>query len=124
MRLLFLGDVVGRPGRRALAVLLPRLRREAEIGFVVANGENASNGKGINPRAAEELRDAGVDVLTSGIHIWQSREIVPYMQENERLLLPVNYPPDVPGVSANVRPAERASGRVSVIDLLGQTDST
>jgi metallophosphoesterase (TIGR00282 family) len=121
MRLLFLGDVVGRPGRRALAVLLPRLRREAEIDFVVANGENASNGKGINPRAAEELRDAGVDVLTSGNHIWQSRDIVPYMRENARLLRPLNFDPDVPGVGWIVRPAQRSKLPVGVINLIGRT---
>jgi hypothetical protein len=121
MRLLFLGDVVGRPGRRALAVLLPRLRREAEIDFVVANGENASNGKGIYPRAAEELRDAGVDVLTSGNHIWQSRDIVPYMQETGRLLRPLNFDPDVPGVGWTVRPAHRSKLPVAVINLIGRT---
>src|SRR5262245_54499654 len=121
MRLLFLGDVVGRPGRRALAATLPRLRREAEIDFVIANGENASNGKGINPRAAEELRDAGVDVLTSGNHIWQSRDIVPYMRENGRLLRPLNFAPGVPGVGWTVRPARRSQVPVAVINLIGRT---
>lgn len=121
MRLLFLGDVVGRPGRRALAAVLPRLRREAEVDFVVANGENASNGKGINPRAAEELRDAGVDVLTSGNHIWQRREIVPYMQENRRLLRPLNYAPDVPGSGWTVRPSRGGGVAVGVINLIGRT---
>jgi hypothetical protein len=121
MRLLFLGDVVGRPGRRALAATLPRLRRDAEIDFVIANGENASNGKGINPRGAEELRDAGVDVLTSGNHIWQSRDIVPYMQESERLLRPLNYAPGVPGVGWTVRPAKRSGVAVGVINLIGRT---
>lgn len=121
MRLLFLGDVVGRPGRRAVAAILPRLRREGEIDFVVANGENASNGKGINPRAAEELRDAGVDVITSGNHIWQSRDIVPYMQENVRLLRPLNYAPDVPGSGWTVRPSRRGGPPVAVINLIGRT---
>ncbi len=121
MRLLFLGDVVGRPGRRAVATVLGRLRREAEIDFVIANGENASNGKGINPRGAEELRDAGVDVLTSGNHIWQSRDIVPYMRENHRLLRPLNFAPDVPGVGWTVRPARGARPPVAVINLIGRT---
>jgi metallophosphoesterase (TIGR00282 family) len=121
MRLLFLGDVVGRPGRRALAATLPGLRRDREIDFVIANGENASNGKGINPRAAEELRDAGVDVLTSGNHIWQSRDIVPYLQENQRLLRPLNYAPDVPGVGWTVRAAKRSGVPVAVINLIGRT---
>ena len=121
MRLLFLGDVVGRPGRRALAAVLPRLRREAAIHFVIANGENASNGKGINPRGAEELRDAGVDVLTSGNHIWQSRDIVPYLRENGRLLRPLNFAPDVPGVGWTVRAGKGSSVLVGVINLIGRT---
>jgi metallophosphoesterase (TIGR00282 family) len=121
MRLLFLGDVVGRPGRRALAAVLPRLRREAAIHFVIANGENASNGKGINPRGAEELRDAGVDVLTSGNHIWQSRDIIPYLRENARLLRPMNFAPDVPGVGWTVRAGKGSSVPVGVINLIGRT---
>ena len=121
MRLLFLGDVVGRPGRRALATVLPRLRREAAIDFVIANGENASNGKGINPRGAEELRDAGVDVITSGNHIWQSRDIIPYLRENGRLLRPLNFAPDVPGVGWTVRAGKGSSLPVGVINLIGRT---
>jgi metallophosphoesterase (TIGR00282 family) len=121
MRLLFLGDVVGRPGRRALASVLPRLRREWGVDFVIANGENASNGKGINPRAAEELRDAGVDVLTSGNHIWQSRDIIPYLRENQRLLRPLNFAPDVPGVGWTVRAAPGSGTPVAVINLIGRT---
>src|SRR5215813_8042559 len=121
MRLLFLGDVVGRPGRRALATLLPRLQRELAIDFVIANGENASNGKGINPRGAEELRDAGVDVLTSGNHIWQSREIIPYLRENGRLLRPLNFAPDVPGVGWTVRAGKGSPVPVGVINLIGRT---
>jgi metallophosphoesterase (TIGR00282 family) len=120
MRVLFLGDVVGRPGRRAIETVLPRLRRESAIDFVIANGENASNGKGINPRAAEELRDAGVDVITSGNHIWQSRDIIPYMTENARLLRPLNYPPEVPGCGWTVRPS-RSGAPVAVINLIGRT---
>jgi metallophosphoesterase (TIGR00282 family) len=121
MRLLFLGDVVGRPGRRALASVIPRLRRDADVDFVVANGENASHGKGINPRAAEELRDAGVDVVTSGNHIWQHREIIPYLEENQRLLRPLNYQPQVPGAGWTVRPSQRSGTPVGVINLIGRT---
>ena len=88
---------------------------------MVANGENASNGKGINPRGAEELRDAGVDVITSGNHIWQSRDIVPYLDENHRLLRPLNYAPGVPGVGWTVRPARKGGPAVAVINLIGRT---
>ena len=120
MRLLFLGDVVGRPGRRALAAVVPRFRREEGVGFVVANCENASGGKGIDPDSAEELYDAGVDVLTSGNHIWQNREIVPYLQENARLLRPANFPRGVPGRGWTVHPARGSGEAVGVLNLIGR----
>jgi metallophosphoesterase (TIGR00282 family) len=119
MRLLFLGDVVGRPGRRAVAAVLRRLVPAEDIDFVVANVENASQGKGVTPAAAEELRDAGVDVLTSGNHIWQYREIVPYLEENERLLRPLNFAPGVPGRGWTVRET-RAGVPVGVVNLIGR----
>jgi len=119
MRLLFLGDVVGRPGRRAIAAVLRRLVPALGVDFVVANVENASRGKGLTPAAAEELRDAGVDVLTSGNHIWQYREIVPYLDENERLLRPANFAPGVPGRGWTVRET-RAGTPVGVVNLIGR----
>ena len=120
MRLLFLGDVVGRAGRRAVARVLPRLIAEEDVAFVVANCENASGGKGIDPQGAEELQDAGVDVLTSGNHVWQHASITTYIRENERLLRPLNFPPDVPGAGAVVRVARRQGGRVGVVNLIGR----
>jgi len=120
MRLLFLGDVVGRPGRRALAALVPRLAAQEDIEFVIANCENASGGKGVDPRSAEELHEAGVDVLTSGNHVWQNREIVPYMRESGRLLRPLNFPPGVPGVGWTVQKARRSEARVAVLNLIGR----
>jgi 2',3'-cyclic-nucleotide 2'-phosphodiesterase len=120
MNLLFLGDVVGRPGRRAVSRVLPRLVREAEVDFVVANCENASGGKGIDPESAEELYDAGVDVLTSGNHVWQNRAIVPYIEENHRLLRPANFPPGVPGRGWTVREVRRSGVRVGVLNLIGR----
>jgi len=119
MRVLFLGDVVGRPGRWGVAQVVRRLRRDLGIHFVVANVENAAGGKGVTPRAAEEIRDAGVDVLTSGNHIWQHREILAYLRENERLLRPANTAPGVPGRGWVVRPAT-AGGSVGVVNLLGR----
>jgi hypothetical protein len=119
MRLLFLGDVVGRPGRRAVAQVLRRLVPEAGVDFVVANVENAAHGKGVTPQCAEELRDAGVDVLTSGNHIWQHRDIVPYLEENGRLLRPLNFPPGAAGVGWTVRTA-RDGTPVGVVNLIGR----
>jgi len=119
MRLVFFGDVVGRPGRRAVAVVLRQLRREVDVDFVVANVENAAGGKGVDPGSAEELQDAGVDVLTTGNHVWQNRDIVPYMQENARLLRPLNFAPGVPGTGWVVR-AARDGTAVGVVNLIGR----
>src|SRR5262245_41988358 len=119
MRVVFLGDVVGRPGRRAVGVVLRRLRREASVDFVIANVENAAGGKGIDPGSAEELQDAGVDVLTTGNHVWQNREIVPYLRENGRLLRPLNFAPGVPGEGWAIR-ATRTGRPVGVVNLIGR----
>jgi metallophosphoesterase (TIGR00282 family) len=120
MRLLFFGDVVGRPGRRALVHLLPRLRRQEAVDFVVANCENASGGKGIDPDSAEELFDAGVDVLTSGNHIWRNPAIVAYIAENARLLRPANFPAGSPGAGWVVRAARGSGPPVGVLNLIGR----
>jgi len=120
MRLLFLGDVVGRPGRRAVAGTLPRLVAREGVGFVVANCENASGGKGIDPDGAEELLDAGVDVLTSGNHVWQHQAIVDYIRDSTRLLRPANFPTGVPGRGWAVHPGHRSAARVGVINVIGR----
>src|SRR5437667_9484661 len=120
MRLLFLGDVVGRPGRRALGLLLPRLVVREAVQFVVANGENASGGKGIDPEGAEELLDAGVDVLTSGNHIWQHTAFLDYLRGTRRLLRPLNLAPGVPGTGAVVHATKRPGPRVGVLNLIGR----
>lgn len=91
------GDAVGRPGRRAIAVLLPKLRREFEIDVVIANGENAAGGRGLSLSAAQELFEAGVDVITTGNHIWDQKEIIPHLQSELPIIRPLNYPPGSPG---------------------------
>jgi metallophosphoesterase (TIGR00282 family) len=120
MRLLFLGDIVGRPGRRAVQAILPRLIRDERAEFVVANCENAAGGKGVDPDSAEELLDAGVDVLTSGNHIWQHPAIAQYMSENRRLLRPENFPHGVPGSGWTVHGNRRTTARVGVLNLIGR----
>ena len=120
MRLLFLGDVVGRPGRRAVRAILPGMIAREGADFVVVNCENASGGKGIDPDAAEELRDAGVDVLTSGNHVWQHPSIVPYITENRRLLRPHNFPPGVPGTGCAVHRGRKSETAVGVLNLIGR----
>ncbi|MBH68774.1 MAG: TIGR00282 family metallophosphoesterase [Rhodospirillaceae bacterium] len=97
MRLLFLGDIVGKSGRKAVLEKLPDLRSTLEPDFIVVNGENAAGGFGINEDIADELFDNGVDVITSGNHVWDQREIVEYVDREPRLLRPINYPLHSPG---------------------------
>ena len=97
MKILFVGDVIGRLGRKTVHSLLPGLRRETEAELVVANGENAAGGRGLTPATADELFAAGVDVITSGNHVWEIREIYPILDSEALVLRPLNYPPGVPG---------------------------
>ncbi len=92
-----IGDVIGRPGRTAVSSVLPGLRDELEIDLVVANGENTAGGFGLTMDTADELLAAGVDVITSGNHIWDQRQMVPHLDENIPVLRPLNYPPAAPG---------------------------
>ena len=96
MRILMIGDIIGRPGRQAIKAILPALRQELAIDFVIANGENTAGGFGITAETAYELLDNGVDLLTSGNHIWDQKEIIPYMDEGLPLVRPANYP-NAPG---------------------------
>ncbi len=97
MRTLLVGDVVGKPGRRALEAVLPDLRREEDIDLVVVNGENAAGGFGLTQETADAILDAGADVITSGNHIWDQREIIPFMDGELPILRPANYPTSAPG---------------------------
>ncbi|WP_137123959.1 TIGR00282 family metallophosphoesterase [Roseomonas sp. HF4] len=97
MRILFLGDIVGRSGRDAVVAALPALRRDLALDLVVVNAENASHGFGLSPEMARALFAAGADVLTLGNHAWDRKEIIPYIEEEPRLIRPLNYPPGTPG---------------------------
>ena len=117
MQLLFCGDVVGQSGRKAMYATVKRARRELGVNFVVANGENAAGGYGITPDICKEFFDAGVDVVTTGNHVWDQREIIPYFDQERRLLRPHNYPIGTPGAGARLFTA--ASGaRVIVINVM------
>jgi metallophosphoesterase (TIGR00282 family) len=109
-----IGDIIGRPGRRAVQALVPSLRAEFNIDMVVANGENAAGGFGITAETAEEIFDAEVDVITTGDHAWDKQEVIPYMDDQERILRPLNYPPQVPGRGRHT------AGNVTVINLMGR----
>src|SRR5215471_5696564 len=102
MRILFIGDVVGRTGREAVAAALPRLREALRIELAVVNAENASHGFGLSPEMAVALFAAGADVITLGNHAWDRKEIIPYIAETPRLLRAVNYPPGTPGATSAV----------------------
>ena len=119
MRVLFLGDVVGKPGRRAVRALLPRLIDRERLDVVIANCENAAGTAGIDPKSALELLEAGVHVLTSGNHVWHEKGIADFIATEPRLLRPANFPPMVPGRGWTV--CETADGTpVAVANLLGR----
>ncbi|MFA5316936.1 MAG: TIGR00282 family metallophosphoesterase [Dehalococcoidales bacterium] len=97
MLVLAIGDIIGKPGRQAVSQFLPDLRREFDVNLVIANAENLAGGLGVTPATAEEMYQAGVDVLTSGNHIWAKKEIIPYLDSETPIIRPLNYPPGVPG---------------------------
>src|SRR5215471_14782232 len=97
MRILILGDVMGRPARRAVRELVPALIREEKIDLAIANAENAAGGMGVDIKSAGELFSAGINVLTSGNHIWKKKEIFAFLDEQSYLLRPANYPEGAPG---------------------------
>jgi metallophosphoesterase (TIGR00282 family) len=97
LRALIIGDIIGRPGRKATAELLPKLRNDHKIDLVIANGENAAGGIGLTPDTARELFNSGIDVITSGNHIWHHKEIIPYLESEAYVIRPLNMPPGVPG---------------------------
>ena len=117
MRVLMIGDIIGKPGRQAIRALLPDLRQEYHIDLVIANGENTAGGFGITVDTANELLGSGVDVLTSGNHVWDQKEIVPHLDAGLPLLRPANYP-DSPGRGVLVH------RNVMVVNLIGRVFMT
>jgi metallophosphoesterase (TIGR00282 family) len=112
--ILAIGDLVGRPGRKAISQFLPGLRQQYALDLVIANAENVAGGIGLTPDTAKELLKGGVDVLTSGNHIWAQKEIIPYLDSDMPILRPLNYPPGVPGKGYIV------VGQVAVVNLMGR----
>lgn len=123
MRILTIGDIFGRPGRRLIEAELSELLRDRTIDFCIANIENAAAGFGITREIAHELFTAGIDVFTSGNHIWDKKQIVPYMAEQPRLLRPHNYPKGVPGTGVYIGETKKGE-RVGVMNLQGRTFMT
>ena len=119
MKVLFIGDIVGKPGRRAVRELLPQLVDTYKVEFVIGNAENAAGGLGINPRISRELLGYGIDVLTSGNHVWKDREIVDFLNRERCLLRPANYPGNPPGRGSILW--ENSSGlKIGIINLEGR----
>ena len=119
LRLLFLGDVIGEPGRRAVIEMVPLLKKERAIDFVVVNGENSAGGRGITPKICIDLLRAGVAVVTTGDHVWDQKDIVSYIDTEPRLLRPINYPDKTPGQGSVI--LETPKGKVGVINVQGRT---
>jgi hypothetical protein len=119
MKILFIGDIVGEPGRRAVEELLPGIKKASDIEFVVANAENVAGGSGVTPSLADELFDHGVDVITSGDHVWKRKEIIGRIESDSRILRPANYPKGSPGFGATVVRSESGT-EIGVINLIGR----
>ncbi|MCL4287128.1 MAG: YmdB family metallophosphoesterase, partial [Thermoleophilia bacterium] len=122
MRILFIGDIVGGPGRRGLARLMPGLRDELGPDLVIANGENAAGGVGITEGTADDIFAAGVDLITTGNHVYRQRDAYEFIDRCERLIRPANYPRGNPGRGSAI--VEAAGRRVGVLDLSGQLQLT
>ena len=119
MRLLFIADIFGRPGREAVEALVPRLREELELDLVIANGENAADGAGITDRLADKILASGVDCITLGNHTWHQRGFGSYLDSEPRIVRPANYLATAPGRGSTIVEASNGT-RVAVINLLGR----
>lgn len=120
MKLLFIGDIVGAPGRRAVRELLPSLRQRHALDVIIANGENSAGGNGITPDIAAELFELGVDAITTGDHLWDQKEVMDLLQNEPRFLRPLNYPPGTPGRGSSVLKI-RDLPPLAVLNVQGRT---
>src|SRR5437867_8684666 len=115
LTILFLGDVVGEPGRSAVIIRLPQLKEQHGIDFTIVNGENAAGGRGITGKITIDLLRAGASVVTTGDHVWDQKDILGFIDTEPRLLRPVNYPPGAPGNGSIV--LDTTKGKVGVINV-------
>ncbi|MCK5589748.1 MAG: TIGR00282 family metallophosphoesterase [Dehalococcoidales bacterium] len=115
MKILVMGDVIGKPGREAVKETLPRLRDEYGITLAIANGENAAGGIGLTPGTAQELFDSGIDVITTGNHVWAHHEVIPYLDSAAAVIRPLNYPPVTPGRGYWIK------DNIMVVNIIGRT---
>ena len=118
MKIIYLGDVVGKSGRTAVMKHLPMLREKYNFDFLILNGENAAHGFGITPRICEEFFEAGINVITLGNHAWDKREIMNYIQKENRLIRPLNYPENTPGKGSELYKT-RSGDKIFVAQVMG-----
>ncbi len=118
MKLMFVGDLVGSPGRQAFARFATRYKAEKKVDVIIANAENAAAGRGLTPPLADELFAAGADALTLGDHTWDRKELIPYLDRERRVIRPANFPPSAPGRGYTL--IETGHGPVLVINLIGR----
>lgn len=121
MKILFVGDVYGKPGRRAAALLIPKLIETHGVDFCIVNGENSAGGFGITEKIGKKFHAYGADVITTGNHVWDQKESISYIQSGDRILRPANYPDDVGGIGAGVFES-REGVPVGVVSLQGRTN--
>lgn len=119
MKILFIGDIVGSPGRQAIKKIVSKIKKREDIDFTAANAENAAGGSGVTPNIAQELFSYGLDVITSGDHIWKKKEITEFLDSEHRLLRPENYPAGAPGSGWGIYSA-RNGVKIGVINLVGR----
>lgn len=119
MKILFIGDIVGKIGRQAVRALLPNLTSRYKIDVVIANGENVASGFGITDKTAAELFNDGIHIITTGNHVWDKKEAVPYIAKENRILRPINYPPGVPGYGSLIHTTS-AKEKIAVINASGR----
>lgn len=118
MKVLFIGDIVGNPGRKAVKDQLPALKKKLDIDFCIANGENAAGGSGITYVVAQELYKAGIDAITLGNHTWSKKEILNFIESDSKIVRPANYPPELPGNGATILSGPK--GKIGVLNLMGR----
>lgn len=119
MRILFLGDIVGEPGRKSVLKFLKSIQKEHSIDFTIVNGENAAGGRGITAKIANELFKEGVDVITTGDHVWDQKELADHLTTENRILRPMNYPDGAPGNGSIV--LETPAGKIAILNAQGRT---
>lgn len=119
MRILFLGDIVGEPGRKSVIKFLPQIKKEHSIDFIIVNGENSAGGRGITAAIAKDLFKAGAQVITTGDHVWDQRDLADHIDNEPRILRPMNYPDSVPGSGEII--VDTPTGKLAVLNAQGRT---